>query len=121
VQISVFHDLLSQFPGDISTEDLCQRLIFQQHADHRLAYHKLFDGQRTPHSQPLTAPATCFISHAWRCKFADTVDCAEQYELRHPNMYFWFDLFVNNQHTATSNPLSGGVRPSAATSRPSAA
>ena len=33
------------------------------------------------------------------------MDAVEQYEARHPNTYFWFDLFVNNQHQATDHPF----------------
>lgn len=52
---------------------------------------------------PLTAPATIFVSHAWRYEFASTVaDVMEQHAVKVPGAYFWFDLFTNDQNAVTS-------------------
>ena len=49
--------------------------------------------------QPLVSSATVFVSHAWRYSFYDIVfDVMEQYASKHPDTYFWFDLFTNNQN-----------------------
>ena len=40
--------------------------------------------------KPLEAPATVFVSHAWRYEFCDVVG------------NFWFDLFTNNQNEVAS-------------------
>ena len=48
---------------------------------------------------PLTAPATVFVSHAWRYNFYSVVvDVMEQFAAEHPDAYFWFDLFTNDQN-----------------------
>lgn len=45
------------------------------------------------------APATVFVSHAWKYQFYNVVvDVMEQYAEKHPDTYFWFDLFTNAQH-----------------------
>ena len=52
---------------------------------------------------PLVAPATVFVSHAWRYAFYDiVVDVMEQHAKDNPDAYFWFDLFTNNQNEIAS-------------------
>ena len=49
--------------------------------------------------KPLVAPATVFVSHAWKYPFVEVVvDVMEQYNEENPNTYFWFDLFTNDQN-----------------------
>ena len=49
--------------------------------------------------KPLVAPATVFVSHAWKYPFVEVVvDVMEQYNKRNPDTYFWFDLFTNDQN-----------------------
>ena len=51
----------------------------------------------------LTGPSTVFVSHAWRYPFCDVVlDVLEQHAKEHPDSYFWFDLFTNNQNEVAS-------------------
>ena len=53
--------------------------------------------------KPLVQPATVFVSHAWRYSFYDlVVDVMEQHAWEHPDAYFWFDLFTNNQNALAS-------------------
>lgn len=48
---------------------------------------------------PYVSSATVFVSHAWRYSFYDVVvDVMEQHAKEHPETYFWFDLFTNNQN-----------------------
>ena len=54
-----------------------------------------------------TAPATVFVSHAWRYNFYEVVvDVMEQFATEHPNAYFWFDLFTNDQNDMTSKDFA---------------
>ena len=53
--------------------------------------------------KPLVQPATVFVSHALRYSFYDVVvDVMEQHAWEHPDAYFWFDLFTNNQNALAS-------------------
>lgn len=50
--------------------------------------------------------ATIFVSHAWNDSFLDLVDALEEWQKNNKNnfvdgIYFWIDLFVNNQHDNT--------------------
>ena len=52
---------------------------------------------------PYVATATVFVSHAWRYPFYDIVaDVMEQHAESHPDAYFWFDLFTNDQNEVAS-------------------
>ena len=59
-------------------------------------------------SPPLVAAATVFVSHAWRYRACDVVAAMLAYDERQPKdtppTYFWFDLFVNDQHDALTLP-----------------
>ena len=47
---------------------------------------------------PLVSTATVFVSHAWRYAFCDVGgDVMEQYAIKYPDTYVWFDLFMNDQ------------------------
>ena len=60
--------------------------------------------------KPFVAPATVFVSHAWRYRAVDVFDAMEAFAAQQAvvapgvDVYFWFDLFVNDQHEAVSLP-----------------
>ena len=106
---SVFFSLHRDHPA-LTTEQLCATVIKPATAPLQCAYMALLQEKAStpsssPTADPLIAPATCFISHAWKCSFGDIADSVQQYEQKHPGTYYWFDLFMNNQHKATSNPF----------------
>lgn len=56
---------------------------------------------------PLVAPATAFVSHAWKYEFASTVvDVMEQHAKKKKKCYFWFDLFTNDQNVIASKDFN---------------
>ena len=64
---------------------------------------KYIDLCDSSNGKPLVAPATVFVSHAWRYEFCDVVvNALEQHASEHPHSYFWFDLFTNNQNEVAS-------------------
>ena len=53
--------------------------------------------------KPLVAPATVFVSHAWRYNFnMIVVEVMEEHAWKDPDAYYWFDLFTNNQNEVAS-------------------
>lgn len=55
---------------------------------------------KTKSGRPLVAPATVFVSHAWKYQFVDIVmDVLLQHSQKEPDAYFWFDLFTNDQNS----------------------
>ena len=56
---------------------------------------------------PMIAPATVFVSHAWRYHFVDVYNTLEEHAKQSEapeDVYFWFDLVCNNQHKAPNLP-----------------
>jgi hypothetical protein len=54
--------------------------------------------------------ATVFVSHAWKYKFVDLIAALEGWLKDKPaeeidSTYFWIDLFMNNQHGASTRPF----------------
>eukprot|EP00048_Salpingoeca_helianthica_P000865 m.44475 g.44475 ORF g.44475 m.44475 type:complete len:610 (+) comp10915_c3_seq1:80-1909(+) len=95
VHISVLLSLLQQFPNHTSalvaaeliepvTASLCNLML----ADYRAVRNLQLD------SQPLVAPATCYLSHNPGSSFRTLVDAAVQYDNKHShaNNYFWVDF-----------------------------
>ena len=57
--------------------------------------------------RPYVAPATVFCSHAWAYKLDLSLDTLEAYAAQQDEpeeVYFWFDLFTNDQHNAPALP-----------------
>ncbi len=99
VGVSTFEELARLHPG-LSTGQLCESVIKPATQATASSYLAVLQEQKKE-----TGPATCFISHAWMTPFADVVDCVQQHASKHPNSFFWFDLFLQR------NPLSGGHPP----------
>jgi hypothetical protein len=54
-------------------------------------------------ARPRVKEATVFVSHAWQFLFLDVVDALQyHFEGGSEGVYLWFDLFSNDQHSATS-------------------
>ena len=100
VHADVFHSLNRDHPG-LTSRELCDLVIKPATASRSCAYTSIL----WEHSPQLLSAATCFISHAWSRPFNEILDAVYQYEEKHPNTYYWFDLFINNQHKATSFPF----------------
>jgi tetratricopeptide (TPR) repeat protein len=108
VHVSVLQQFARDHPG-LTTTELCTTFVKPATLARQCAYIDLLvtdSDARTPTTNlPLVGPATCFVSHAWMCKYEDVLDCINQHNTKHPDTYFWFDLVTNNQHKATSFPF----------------
>lgn len=59
-----------------------------------------------PDSRELVAPATVFISHAWGMTFDALVAALRALQSNSSTvLFFWLDVFVNNQHAAPNRPF----------------
>jgi len=51
--------------------------------------------------------ATAFVSHAWKHQFLDVVAALREYDKGQPTVvYFWFDIFSNNQHKTNTRDFA---------------
>ena len=88
-----------------TTTDACKNIVLVETKERQCAYIDLFIGKtEQTEDWPYIAPATVFVSHAWKYNIVEVIDAMEQYEVLHPNSYFWFDLFINNQNNTASVP-----------------
>ena len=90
-----------RFCEEMTTTDFCNEIAMPDTKERKCAYIELFAGKRDEKGRLYVAPATAFVSHAWQYFFLLPYDVMEHHD--DPNAYFWFDVFINNQHTATSN------------------
>ena len=90
-----------RFREEMTTTDFCNEIAMPDTKERKCAYIELYAGKRDEKGRLYIAPATAFVSHAWKYKFVLPYDVMEKHD--DPNAYFWFDVFINNQHTATAN------------------
>ena len=90
-----------RFREEMTTTDFCNEIAMPDTKERKCAYIELYAGKKDEKGRLYVAPATAFVSHAWKYKFVLPYDVMEHHD--DPNAYFWFDVFINNQHTATSN------------------
>jgi len=83
--------------GDFTTKDACDAVVVPRTRPQMCAYVDLYEGQLDVSGRPYLAPATVFISHAWKYPLDTPVSVMLQHAEANPNAYCWFDLFVNNQ------------------------
>ena len=86
-----------------TTSDINREVVRPESKGTSKPYIDLYKTLNTAEGKPYVAPATIFISHAWRYKFAATVaDVIEQHSKADPDAYYWFDLFTNDQNAVMS-------------------
>ena len=88
----------------LTTKDVCDKYVMVETRKRRCAFIDLFVGKKDRSGKPYVGPATVFVSHAWKYTFAEPVDAMEQHAAVYGQSYFWFDLFVNNQHGTEERP-----------------
>lgn len=105
-----------------STAALKRDVVLRDTRAARASYADLLRGRADAQGAPLVGKATQFISHAYSMPFLWSVDAAQAWAARNPLPggihYFYFDLFVVNQHTAGDvvgndvlwTEFAGGVR-----------
>jgi hypothetical protein len=90
---------------DITTEDLCNVIIKPATLAQRCAFLDTLRGRTDSSGKSATGKATVFVSHAWRYRVNDVINTMLDFASANPDTdhYFWFDIFVNNQHAEGLN------------------
>lgn len=98
----------SQVKTEHLTTSQCNRTIVKsESAGTGKPYIGKYEGLKDSDGRPFVATATVFVSHAWQYAFYDVVvDVMEQHAKEHPEAYFWFDLFTNDQNEMTSKDFN---------------
>lgn len=83
----------------LTTGEVCVRIVLPATMRRKCAFVDLVRDKSDGAHVPFVGKATVFVSHAWSCQtldvFATMLEYAEQTKKIE---YFWFDLFINNQH-----------------------
>ena len=77
--------------SELTTTQVCDRIIKPATAERRCAYSTLLAGRSDAAGRPLVAKATVFVSHAWSYRFLDLVDTivAQYPEGADAGVYLW--------------------------------
>ena len=84
------------FREDMTTSEFISKIVKPDTKERKCAYFELFAGKKDEKGRLYVAPATAFVSHAWKYKFMQCFDVLEHHD--DPDAYFSLDLFTNNQH-----------------------
>ena len=94
-----------------TTADICFQVVkpMTEGANTSLASSLLHVGAFDGGGAQYVSTATVFVSHAWRYRAKDAFDTMEAYAEQQAAVggapvYFWFDIFTNNQHNTMSLP-----------------
>ena len=106
------HPELFHEDGHKTTTDACLKAVMPITKQARTSLSTVLKhlGAVDDEQKPFVGPATVFVSHAWRYRALDVFEAMEAFAaaqaVTDPSItpYFWFDLFVNDQHEATSLP-----------------
>lgn len=122
MHISAIRKFLTDHPevtaNNLTTSQTNKAVVKPESLGTNKPYIDKYTGQTNELGWPCVAPATVFVSHAWKYPFSSTVaDVMEQYEETKRNSYFWFDLFTNDQNAVASkdfdwfsNTFKGSIR-----------
>jgi len=87
-----------------TTTDVCVKRVLPETKEAEKAYYELAPDETDEKGNPLIGRANYFCSHAWKYKFVNVVNALQVFcknnELIPEETFFWFDLFINNQHLA---------------------
>ena len=90
---------VEDYSPTMTTSDACVKYVKPLTLEAGTSYLQTLDST-------FVGPATVFVSHAWRYAIMDVLNTMLKYAESHPNTYFWFDLFVNDQNNAPNYPYS---------------
>lgn len=83
---------------NLTTAEVCKKYVMPDTAKLQVSFCDLL--RRMDH--PAVGIATVFISHTWKYYFLDVVDALFTFFVGNEDVVIWFDLFSNNQHTASA-------------------
>ena len=91
--------------GSRTSEKVCNDIIMPETLDGRASYIDLVIKENVndfiDDEGSFIGPATVFVSHAWKYDFVEVIEAVQLWWVEHgsnPKVYFWIDLFCNNQH-----------------------
>ena len=94
-----------RFREGMDTTAIKKEMVMPDTAVRKCAYVDLYEGKRDSKGRLYVAPATAFVSHAWMYDFKIPLDVMKTHHNENPDAYFWYDVFINNQHALGQTDL----------------
>lgn len=112
VSLAVLKYLASQVSPELTTTDLCMKVVKPLTAERKCSMVDWLAGsdkgelERVGLTSDDLGDATVFVSHAWSMRFADTVEALSRYEAAsgRSDWIYWFDVVSVNQNISSSYP-----------------
>ena len=104
VSAAFLRDFLARTNPSHNTQDVCDAIVKPETAARKCAFVDLLAGKCGADGKPFVGKATVFVSHAWAYPFRVPCEVMLDEAKDKPEAYYWFDLFVNNQHDTTAKP-----------------
>ena len=111
VKLALFDEIIDMWGGPdklvgLSSTDVNN--IYQKestkHSQSSMVTLLLSDSHSSKYTD-MIGPANVFISHAWKYTFLAVVEALKNHFHCNPDIFVWFDLFCNNQHSAADLPF----------------
>jgi len=104
VNIPFLVKIAAKVDPEWKTSDVCTEVVLPATEFRKVAYYQLDENETDEKGNKMIGEADYFCSHAWKYKFINVVDALKQFckikGLNPEQTYIWFDLFINNQHSA---------------------
>jgi len=101
--LRIIEEKAKKLGANPTTKEACTGVIMPETKSAAAAYIDLYRGKSDPITgKPYVGNATVFLSHAWAFPFETPLSVMYEHAEANPDAYFWFDLCVNNQHSAPS-------------------
>ncbi len=107
VSAAFLREFLARTDPAHTTQGVCDAIITPETLGRKCAFiDLLFAEQKDSNGRPLVGKATVFVWHAWGYPFRVSCEAMLEFsgEEGNESAYFWFDLFVNNQHDTSAKP-----------------
>ena len=88
-----------RYNAGLTTSQIIDLIVKPDTERRKCSYIDLYAGKRDAQGHLYIAPATAFVSHAWKYLFSIPIDVVRTHHKKNPSAYFWFDIFVMNQHS----------------------
>eukprot|EP00937_MAST-01D_sp_MAST-1D-sp2_P006333 g6333.t1 len=87
----------------MTTAEVCAQLIKPVTREEECSYFELIEDECSNEDDLWCGRASYFLSHTWSYRFVELIDILEAFEEALPadakRVYYWFDIFVMNQHS----------------------
>lgn len=101
-----------RYSEGMDTSAIKKAIVLPDTLERKCAYIDLYAGENDAKGRLYVSRATAFVSHAWQYTFDLPLDVMQTHSKSDPNAYFWYDVFINNQHVLADTDLGAAFQDS---------